>query len=186
MAKKKIDVREIKPLDIIRQKKLRALNKRYFVDLIKKIIVLIIVIYIVSNFIFGFKLMPNTDMTPRISAADLLVYYRLDKKPLAGDVIVFEHEGVEYVLRVVATGGDEVDITEDGLIINGSIQGTSSIYFSTGIYEEGIDLPVKLEEDEVFVLGDLRQGARDSRYFGPIKYDEILGKVFILIRRTQF
>lgn len=186
MSKPKKDLAQMTPIEIIKSKKMKAVNRFYFYEFITKLITIVVIVFLMLQFVFGFKLMPNIDMTPRISAADLLVYYRLDKEPIAGDVIVFKHEEQEYVLRVVAKGGDEVNISENGLIINGAIQGASNIFYSTGVYEEGISFPVKLEEDEFFVLGDLREGAMDSRYFGPIKLGDIKGKVFVLLRRTQF
>ena len=45
---------------------------------------------------------------------------------------------------------------------------------------------MKLKENEVFVLGDMRKGAKDSRYFGPVEKEEIKGKVFALYRRSKF
>ena len=41
-----------------------------------------------------------------------------------------------------------------------------------------------LAEDEFFVLCDYREGARDSRYFGPVSEDEIKGKVITVVRRS--
>lgn len=62
----------------------------------------------------------NNDMSPRISAGDLLFYYRLEK-PKSGDVVVLQKAGEKYVGRVIAAGGDTVEITEDEKVkINGS------------------------------------------------------------------
>lgn len=174
------------PDEVIRQRKKYLLDKLYVFDFIKKIIFLIIVLYFILNYIFGILIVPNNDMSPRLSPSDLVIYYRLDKKFVADDVIVFNQEGKDLVYRVVATEGDEVNITESGLQINGSYQANTDIYFKTGVYEDGIKFPVKLKKDEVFVLGDLREGAIDSRYFGPVKAKDIKGKIFILLRRTKF
>ena len=67
-------------------------------------------------------------MAPRISAGDLVLYYRLDKQPLAGDIIICNKNGKQYVDRVIAKGGDSVEITEEGTVkVNGSI--VSKIFF---------------------------------------------------------
>ena len=44
----------------------------------------------------------NEDMAPRISAGDLVLYYRLNKQPLAGDIIICNKNGKQYVDRVIA------------------------------------------------------------------------------------
>lgn len=173
-------------LEIIQKRKNNIINLYHFKDLIFKIIFLIITIFLMLNFIFGLKIMANNDMSPMIGPSDLLLYYRLDKDFLPEDVVVIEKEGKEYVLRIVAKSGDDVNITENGLVINGAVQHNSRIFYPTGYYEEGIELPVKLQNDEFFVLGDLREGAVDSRYFGKVSKSEIKGKVFSLFRRTKF
>ena len=83
----------------------------------------------------------------------------------------------------MAVEGDTVDISEDGLIINGSLQQEDNIYEDTQRYEEGIDFPITLQEDEIFLLGDSRENATDSRIFGPVKTNETLGKVIMILRR---
>ena len=50
-------------------------------------------------------------------------------------------------------------------------------------YQGGIDFPVKLAEDEVFVLCDFREGAMDSRYYGPVSMNQIKGSAIFVIRR---
>ena len=56
--------------------------------------------------------MANDDMAPRISAGDLLLYYRLANDWATGDVMVFEKDGEQYVGRIVAHGGDTVEVTD--------------------------------------------------------------------------
>ena len=61
----------------------------------------------------------------------------------------------------------------------------NDIYYSTPRYESGITYPVTLAENEVFVLCDYREGAKDSRYFGPVSKSEIKGKVITIVRRSN-
>lgn len=174
------------PLEIIGDKKKRLVEKSIVSDMLKKLIFTVIFIFCILNFVFGVKIMNNSDMFPRVSASDLLIYYRLDRTYRQNDLVVLKKDDKEYVLRVVALGGDEVDINKTGLIINNSTQYNPNIFYQTGIYEEGLKFPIKLKEDEVFLLGDMRDSAVDSRYFGPVKITQIKGKVFILIRRSNF
>lgn len=130
--------------------------------------------------------MKNEDMMPRISSGDLLLYYRLQQSFVSGDVIVLQKDGKRYVGRVAAHGGDTVEITEDAqLSVNGSTVIENDIYYSTPRYESEIAYPVTLAENEVFVLCDYREGAKDSRYFGPVSKSEIKGKVITIVRRSN-
>lgn len=144
--------------------------------------------------------MRNNDMMPRMSAGDLLLYYRLERTYDNQDVVVFRkaeekdaHVGKKgsgkrhdrYVGRIVARGGDTVEITEDSrLKVNDSIVAENDIYYKTPSYEEGISYPIELEKDQYFVLGDFREGAKDSRYLGAVDAKEIKGKVITVIRRS--
>ena len=151
-----------------------------------KLIMMVLLLWILFGVLFGITPMRNNDMSPRISAGDLLLYYRLDENYRTNDVVVFEKDGTEYTGRIVGKGGDSVEITEDAqLKVNGSSVIETDIFYSTPRYEEGIEYPVELAEDEYFILCDYRNGAKDSRYFGPVSRSEIKGKVITILRRSS-
>lgn len=100
-------------------------------------------------------------------------------------MIALEYENDLQLRRVVAIEGDTVDITEEGLEINNHLQVEHQIYEETLPYTEGIDYPVKIGAGEVFVLGDKREAAIDSRVYGPIKTKDTLGKVITILRRRS-
>jgi signal peptidase I len=88
--------------------------------------------------------------------------------------------------RIVAKGGDEVEITEDSrLRVNNSTVNESDIFYSTPRYGDEVAYPMTLEEDQFFILCDYRDGARDSRFFGAVDQSEIKGKVITVIRRSS-
>lgn len=160
---------------------------RDFLNFAKSLIALCLVLWLLFAFCIGVKMAPNDDMKPRISAGDLLIYYRIDTMISADDVVIVKKNGTEYVGRVVAKGGDTVNVTkEENLIVNGNMVSEDSIYYSTPQYEGFTDYPVKLKADECFVLADKREGGEDSRYYGPVKIDEIKGTLVGLIRRGGF
>ena len=151
-----------------------------------KLIMMVLLLWILFGVLFGITPMRNNDMSPRISAGDLLLYYRLDENYRTNDVGGFEKDGTEYTGRIVGKGGESVEITEDAqLKVNGSSVIETDIFYSTPRYEEGIEYPVELAEDEYFILCDYRNGAKDSRYFGPVSRSEIKGKVITILRRSS-
>ena len=147
---------------------------------------MIILFVILFGVVFGISPVQNNDMQPRMSSGDLLLFYRLENNIHNQDVIVFEKENKQYIGRVVAHGGDTVEITEGSeLKINGSMVLENDIYYPTPRYEGGVTFPLVLAEEEFFVLCDYREGAKDSRYFGAVSKSEITGKVITVIRRSN-
>lgn len=150
--------------------------------LLGKIGFIFLTFVLIFTFIYGGFRNDEYGMTPAVNQGDLVVYYRLDKNYYAQDTVALKENGVYQVRRVIAREGDTVDITEDGLCINGSVQIESKIYSNTEQFKGGIEFPVTLKEGEIFVLGDNREKSRDSRLYGPVKVEDTLGKVMMLVR----
>ncbi len=174
------------PEEVILTRRRSLANQEEVISFFMRLAFLVVLLWILFGMVFGLAVMRDDDMSPRISAGDLMLFYRLEDTLRAEDVIIFEKEGRQYTGRIVAVGGDTVEVTEDArLMINGSYVAESNIYYSTPRYESEVAYPVTLGEGQVFVLCDYREGARDSRYFGPVEKTEIQGKVITVIRRSE-
>lgn len=169
--------------DEVEGKKKNSVLKKEVLLLVTKIIVIVVVFVIIFNFIFGISRYGDNSMIPAIHNGDIVLYYRLDTDCIARDTVVVEYEGELQIRRVVAIAGDTVDFSESGLLINGSLQSELNIYMETLPYTDGYNFPVTLGEDEVFLLGDNRKDATDSRIYGPVNTRDILGKVIGIFRR---
>ena len=141
-------------------------------DLLIKILFIFFCIYLIFTFIYGVERTTDVSMKPAIRDGDLVLYYRLDKYLVSGDVIVFKENDRVITARVVAVAGDTVDITKV----------SKDIYFDTTQFKNGVDFPIQVKENQVFVLGDNRPSALDSRTFGCVNIDDIQGKVIAVIR----
>ena len=175
------------PEEIIEKRRRRCADAEDIAGFFSKLIAMVVLLALLFGFAFGVTPMENDDMAPRISAGDLLFYYRLADDWTIGDVMVFEKDGEQYVGRIVARGGDTVEVTDQAtLVVNGSTVIENDIYYTTPKYDDGPAYPVTLAQDEFFILCDYREGARDSRYFGPVKAGEVKGKgkVITVIRRS--
>ena len=151
-----------------------------------RLILMALLLWILFGKLFGITPMANNDMSPSISAGDLIFYYRMQDTLRTDDVVVFEKAGKQYVGRIVGKGGETVEITDDArLKINGSTVMETDIFYSTPRYESDVVYPVELAEDEFFILCDYREGARDSRYFGAVERNEIKGKAITILRRSS-
>ena len=160
--------------------------KEDIIYLLGKIVFVIATLAILYFFLFGIIRYNDDGMKPALKDGDLVVYYRLDKKYSVGDLLTYEYKGKFRVARVIATAGSTIDINEDGLVVNGSPQQEQDIYKETLLYKEGIEFPLKVPEGNLFVLGDNRTSAVDSRVFGAIPIKDTQGKVVTIIRRRGF
>ena len=148
--------------------------------------VIVLILWLMFGFICGLATAPNNDMSPAIKTSDLLLYYRLERKPKAQDVVVLNVNDTRYIGRVVAAAGDTVEVTEDEtLVINGNTMNESNIYTPTPDYEGFVKYPVTLGQGEYFVLSDYRNGGEDSRYYGVVNDKNIMGTVITVVRRNN-
>ncbi len=153
--------------------------------LILKIVYVLVAFFIVFTFIFGLHRNLSVGMQPSLRDGDLLFYYRLDHNYKQNNIVLFEYQDDLIASRVIATEGDEVNITKDGLMINGHVMFEPEIYSETTQFVGGPTFPLTVEEDTVFCLGDNRAKANDSRMIGLIQKKDIKGKVMGVIRRRN-
>jgi signal peptidase I len=78
-----------------------------------------------------------------------------------------------------------VDVADGDLIINGARQQELDIFEETWSYENRVEFPLTVGADQVFVLGDARENATDSRVYGPVDIEDTLGTVITVIRRRN-
>lgn len=150
--------------------------------LILKILVIVLVFMLMFTFLFGTARISNNAMEPNLKEGDRVIYYRLDKNYVATNCVAFRYNGQTQVMRVVAVAGDTVDMTEDGLVINGALQSEPDPSKDTLPFKEGTNFPVQLGEREIFLLGDNRPESVDSRQFGPVNAKDTLGELMTVIR----
>ena len=150
-----------------------------------KIAVVAVITVVLFTFVYGFHYNSEPGMNPAVKDGDLVLFYRLSKDYNARDLALVYFQGEVQVRRVVAKAGDTVDITEQGLIINGALQLETEIYEMTELFMDGPDFPLIIGPDEVFVLADSRENAADSRLYGPIHKEDTLGKVITIMRRRN-
>ncbi len=107
--------------------------------------------------------------------------------PEYGDVIVASKQsfdnGAPIVKRVIATEGQKVDIDfVSGTVYVDDVALSESYTLTPTNEQEGVSFPLVVEEGCLFVMGDNRNGSKDSRHpeIGQIDKREVLGKVFFL------
>jgi len=150
-----------------------------------KLIVILLSAALTFSFVYGFHRVTDPDMRPMVKTGDLVLFYRLDRDYAIGDLLLLDFQGERQVRRVVAGAGDVVDITEGTLSINGALQQEPDIHQQTWPYEGGVTFPLTVGTSQVFVLGDARDNATDSRVYGPVDTEDTLGTVITVLRRRN-
>ena len=69
--------------------------------------------------------------------------------------------------------------------INGSLVAEPDIYETTPRYDSDVTYPLTLADGEYFILCDAREGAPDSRRYGPVTAENIAGRVIAIVRRNE-
>ena len=141
---------------------------------------------VIFSFVFGLMRVTDSGMEPRFQDGDLVIFYRIDKDYDSQDVVVYENNGMLTSGRVVAVEGDVVNIDARGLLVNGSYQQEQRITDETTQVADGVTFPLTVPQGAVFLLGDNRDEAVDSRIVGCVPVDQTLGTVIGLFRRRGF
>jgi signal peptidase I len=120
----------------------------------------------------------SDSMAPTLSSGDLVLLTRWHAAVATSDVVVVERPadaGVRLVKRVVGIAGDTVAIEDGALVVNGRAvcEPWSDPSRLDGVWHA----PVTVPDGSVYLLGDEREGSIDSRSFGPVAEDDIVGVV---------
>lgn len=152
------------------------------------ILVLIIVLpvraYIAKPFI-----VKGSSMDPTFETWDYLIIdeatYNFIQKPKRGEVIVFRAPTLKktyFIKRIIGLPGETVQIENGKVIIfNDKFKEGYALdepYIAPN-NKSFKNMTVKLDKDEYFVMGDNRAGSYDSRSWGPLKENKIVGRTLI-------
>lgn len=167
---------------------MEVLKKVYYIALdgVQSILIAFAVFLVIYMFLFRPYQVSGLSMYPTFDNGEYVLTNLIAQrfaKPVKGNVIVLKSP-VElekfYIKRVIATGGDSVMISNGDVYVNNkkldeSKYLNSSVKTFGGAYlHEG--QPAVVPQDMYFVIGDNRPHSSDSREFGPIKEDAILGE----------
>ena len=87
-------------------------------------------------------------------------------------------DAADLIKRIVAVGGDTVQIRDNELLVNGVA--VSEPYLASGATMPDMDV-TEVPEDHVWVMGDNRNRSQDSRRFGAIPVKDVIGRAFVIV-----
>ncbi len=159
-----------------------------FIWEITKIVVIALLIVIpIRYFLFQPFFVKGQSMEPNFENGDYLLIDELSyhlRSPERGEVIVFKYPQnltQRYIKRIIGLPGETVKIDNNNIIIFNQQGGqilSETDYLSPGIPTPG-EIQITLGENDYFVLGDNRTASSDSRRWGAVPREDIIGRVII-------
>lgn len=131
---------------------------------------------------FSSKSMHPTIQSGEYILADLQAY--IESKPQRGKLIIFkspQDNSIHFIKRIVGLEGDTIKIEGEKLFINNQLVKEEYAFFDKDVpaYDTNIG-PLQIPPGMVFVLGDNRRKSMDSRSFGHIKLEDIIGQAILI------
>jgi len=155
--------------------------KSWLRELVESVLPALIIVLVVNVFLAQATRVEGQSMEPNLHNDQRLIIEKISYRlhpPQRGDIIVLRRpyrSAEPLIKRVVALAGETVEISGGHVFVNGE-----------ELIEDYLDqatwgnLSTKLvPEDHVFVLGDNRRASNDSRAFGTVAFDDIIGKAWV-------
>lgn len=172
------------------------------------IVVALVVAVLIKTFLVQAFFIPSASMRETLLEGDRVMVNKLAYRfgePGRGDVIVFDapleagSDGenifgaivrnvaealglstpdTALIKRVVAVGGDTIEIRNNELVVNGILADEPYLTRAAFMPDFG---PSEIPLDHVFVMGDNRSHSEDSRRFGPVSLDDVVGRAFVRV-----
>ena len=107
-----------------------------------------------------------------------------------GDIVVFappeswaQPDGTPYIKRVIGVGGDTIEIRDGKVLVNGTELREPYVFVENGEPQETED-PLQIEKwlvplGDLFLMGDHRKSSADSREFGTVRVDQVIGRAWL-------
>ncbi|MDO9043542.1 MAG: signal peptidase I [Desulfocapsaceae bacterium] len=179
-------------------------NKSVVREYVEAIVVAVLLALFVRTFVVQAFKIPSGSMLPTLQIGDHLLVNKFSygvklpvtgttlihrQGPVSGDVVVFRYprdRSLDYIKRVVAVGGDTLEVRDKQVFLNGKQVVNPHAHFtnrdimSAGAGPRDNFGPVTVPEGKIFVMGDNRDNSYDSRFWGFVDLSDVLGKAMII------
>lgn len=162
-------------------------NKKEIIKLLCYIAIVLAVIFVINKFFFSIVRVNGSSMEPALQDNDIIIVDKtietdeLERFDIVAFKYVYDNKDI-YLKRVIGMPGETIEIIDNRIYIDGEelvefygafsdLNNSPDMVVYYGDYPE-----TRLGADEYFVIGDNRYVSDDSRNFGPVTKDLIVGK----------
>lgn len=159
------------------------------VEVVETLVLTLIIFLVIQNFVAQPYQVQQNSMERTLEPGQYVLVDKLTPRWddfNRGDVVVFNPPGTwtedrtPFIKRVIGLPGDTVEIRGDGLVyIDGFPLDEPYVFSANGGTNAPDQARWTIPEDQLFVLGDHRDKSADSRVFGPIATDDVIGRAFL-------
>ena len=148
----------------------------------------VLVFFVVRTFLFRVAHVTGSSMAPTLAHGDMVILNRLSynfSSPRVGDIVAFpypENPDENYIKRIIGIPGDVVDL-RDGVFFINDTPLDDPFSYETVVFPGDVQFPITVDYGRFFVLGDNRNGSKDSRFatVGTILYRDMIGRVLVRV-----
>ena len=160
----------------------RARITRTIITPVGALTVVAAVAVLLSSFLFTAIQVSGDSMEPTLSDGDVLVLLNSDHFA-SGQLCCVAWQNKLLIKRVIATGGDQIDIDREGNVSLNGVLLDEPYVTEKSLGECDIEFPYTVPEGTLFVMGDQRSTSIDSRSsaVGAVGTDQIVGKVWFKV-----
>ncbi len=153
-------------------------------EILESVIVAVLLAFIIRFFLFQPFYIPSGSMEPTLKKGDRIVVnkltYRLGE-PKRGDIIVFKYPvnpKRDFIKRLIGLPGETIEVKDSKVYIDGKVL-EQPFLPKKFTYNSNFG-PVKIPENEYFMMGDNRNNSEDSRYWGTLPDENIIGRAIFV------
>jgi len=169
----------------------RRSTTRNVIEWVAVIVGAVLVALVVKTFLVQAFRIPSESMDPTLITGDRVLVNKLSYRlhdVNRGDVVVFDRpknlpggpdDPKDLIKRVIGLPGDTVFARDGRVYVND--RPLKEPYLPAGTSTVNMDQPVTVPKGKVWVMGDNRGNSQDSRVFGPIPEDSIVGRAFMIM-----
>ena len=173
-------------------------------EYIEAILLAIVIAFFIRTFVIQAYKIPSGSMKPTLQIGDHILVSKFNYgvklpflrstlipigTPKRGDILVFiypEDRSKDFIKRLIGLPGDTIEIRNKKILLNGlPLNDAHGVYVDNLIIPASVQPrdnfgPVTVPAESIFVMGDNRDESYDSRFWGFVKMQDVLGKALII------